>query len=49
MKKLLAFFALGLMMMPVSCVKEQFSGNEQGVPVTALTFKAVMEATTKSR
>lgn len=48
MKKLLAFFALGLMMMPVSCVKEQFSGNEQGVPVTALTFKAVMEATTKS-
>lgn len=48
MKKLLAFFALGLMMMPVSCVKEQFSGNGQGVPVTALTFKAVMEGTTKS-
>ena len=48
MKKLLAFFALGLMMMPVSCVKEQFSGNGQGVPVTALTIKAVMEATTKS-
>ena len=48
MKKLLVFFALCLMMMPVSCVKEQFSGNGQGVSVTALTFKAVMEATTKS-
>ena len=48
MKKLFAIFALGLMLMPVSCVKEQFDANEQDVPVTGVTFKAVMEGTTKT-
>ena len=46
MKKLLAFFTLGLMMMPVSCVKEQFANNENGTLVKELTFKAVMEGAT---
>lgn len=49
MKKLFAFFALGLMvMMPVSCVKDQLGDNEQNVPAEGTTFKAVMEGATKT-
>lgn len=43
MKKIFGIFALGLMMMSVSCVKEQIEDNQQYSPDSGVTFKAVFE------
>lgn len=48
MKKIFAFIALGLLMMPVACVQDQFGENPKDFPTAGTTFKAVFADGTKT-
>ena len=50
MKKIFAIISLAALMMPVSCMKDEFAGPETGINTSeTMTFTAVMEgAATKT-